>query len=352
MPLEPDPRGKDYRASYGRFPVGVVFGIVPYNWPYNLAAHKIAPALAVGATIVIKAAPQAALCTLTLGRLLHEAKCPAGVVNVVHCPAQAAQTALQDPRVAMVSFTGSPEVGWKLKSLVPEKCVTLELGANSAALVFGDADLDWACRRIVAGAYGYAGQVCIAVQHALVEESAYDAMRERLIEATRTCVTGDPRLRDTVCGPMIDERAARKVEEWVEEAVAQGVTVLAGGSRQGAILQPTLVEGRPAGARLSCDEVFGPVLTLERFASEEEASAKVNGSTYGIHCGVFTKDAARAQRAFQTLEVGGVVIDDSPTVRFDNLPYGGVKRSGFGREGVRFAMEEMTELRSFVRRLP
>jgi len=349
IPISLDPRGKDYSAKIGRFPIGPVLCIVPYNWPFNLAAHKVAPALAVGNTVVLKVSPLAPLCTLALARLIHEAGCPPGVVNAWNGPSQVIRKVSHDPRCRMVSFTGSPTVGWKVKQeLPPEKKVTLELGGNAYALVCDSADLDWAASRCVAGGFGYAGQVCIAVQHVLAGRSVYNDFRSRVIRLTNECPSGDPRLEGTVCGPMISAEAANRVEDWVSEAVSAGAKIIAGGGREGNVLKPVLLEGVPASVRLAQEEVFGPVMTLAAFETLEEAINKVNSGKYGIHTGVFTKDTVERDRAFQDLDTGGVVIDDSPTVRFDNLPYGGAKLSGFGREGVRIAMEEMTQLKSCV----
>ncbi|MEJ5171413.1 MAG: aldehyde dehydrogenase family protein, partial [Fimbriimonadales bacterium] len=254
----------------------------------------------------------------------------------------------QDPRVAMVSFTGSPAVGWRLKELAARKRVSLELGGDAAAVVLEDADLDWAVRRIVAGGFGYAGQVCIAVQRVLVARPVYQQMRERLVEATKQCGAGDPNLRETVCGPLIDEGSARKVEEWIAEAVEGGARILCGGGRSGTLVEPTLLEGVPPGCKLAQEEVFGPVLTLQEVDDAEDALRRVNASRYGIHVGVFTRSIPVAERFFREAEVGGVVVGDYPTLRFDNMPYGGVKQSGFGREGVAYAYEEMTEPKALV----
>jgi acyl-CoA reductase-like NAD-dependent aldehyde dehydrogenase len=348
LPVDYDPRGEGYRCFVERFPVGVVLGIVPYNWPFNLAAHKLAPALAVGNTIVLKPSQQSPICTLELARLIHEAGCPAGVVNAVNVPSTIAQRMAEDERVAMLSFTGSPPVGWKLKSLLPHKRVSLELGGNAYAITCADAELEWAVQRTVSGAFGYAGQICISVQHALAHSSIYSDFRQRLIEATEACPTGGVDDEQTICGPLINEEAAAKVEEWVSEAVAKGAKVIAGGTREGALMRPTLVEGVPADVRLACQEVFGPVLTLAPFGDFSEAIGCVNSSDYGIQTGVFTHDERIAEKAFRELDVGGVIINDYPTLRFDNMPYGGVRRSGFGREGVRYAMDEMTELKTLV----
>lgn len=347
-PADIDPRGVGMRTVVQRFPVGVVFCIVPYNWPYNLTAHKIAPALATGNTVVVKPSPLAPLSTLTLVRLIHEAGCPPGVINAWNGPAPLVQKVLQeDKRIAMLSFTGSAAVGWKLKGLLPDRRVALELGGDATAIVCEDADLEWAIPRIAAGGYGYAGQVCISVQHVLVQRSRYEEAKRGLIQATEECPTGDPEDEKTVCGPLISAEAADRVQRTVRES---GGRVLAGGRREGNVVWPTLLEDVPQAAALSCEEIFGPVLTLAPFDDLEEAIAKVNGSKYGIHAGVFTFDTRTAERAFVGLEVGGVVINDYPTLRFDHLPYGGVRQSGFGREGVRYAMDEMTEPRALMTR--
>lgn len=351
LPTDLDPRGDAYRLTVERFPLGVVLAIVPYNWPFNLAAHKIAPALATGNTVVVKPAGRSALCTLALVRLIHEAGCPPGVVNAVNLPGPEAGRLAEHPDVAVVSFTGSPAVGWGLKDRLPRKRVSLELGADSSAILHNDADLEWAIPRIVAGGFGYAGQVCIAVQHVWAHADHYQETRDRLIAATLACPTGDPDDRTTVCGPLIDNDNADRVMAWIEEARSQGAEVLAGARRQGNLVWPTLVENPPYDSRLACAEVFGPVVTLRRYSTLDEVVAAVNASAYGIHAGIFTRDLAVAHRAFSELEVGGVVVNDFPTLRFDNMPYGGVKQSGFGREGIRYAMDELTEQKALLTRV-
>lgn len=349
LPLDMDTRGHGIRCVVERFPIGVVFCIVPYNWPFNLTAHKLAPALATGNTVVVKPSPLAPLSTMALVRLIHEAGCPAGVVNAWNGPAPLVQKVLvEDKRIAMLSFTGSAAVGWKLKGLLPDRKVLLELGGNASAIVHADADLDWAVPRIVAGGYGYAGQVCIAVQHVLIHRSRWDEAREALIRQTESCPTGDPELRETICGPLISTEAAEKIMAMGYEAVEAGANLLAGGRRENTLMWPTLLENVPDHVRLANEEVFGPVLTIEPYEDLDAAFARVNRSAYGIQAGIFTHDLRVAERAFQTLEVGGVIVDDYPTLRFDNVPYGGTKRSGFGREGVRYAMDEMTEPKAML----
>lgn len=348
LPLDMDPRGDGYRCIAERFPLGVVFCIVPYNWPYNLAAHKIAPALATGNTVVVKPSPLSPLSTFTLLRLIHEAGCPPGVVNGVLCDSNVAERGLRDPRVKMLSFTGSVPVGWHLKKVLPEKRVVLELGGDASAVVCEDADLGWAIPRIVAGGYAYAGQICISIQHVLVHESRYEEAKQMLIDQTESCATGDPMDPNVVCGPLISDKAADKVQDFLQDAIQSGAYILAGGGREGNVIEPTLVEKVPENAKLAQEEVFGPVLTLQPFKVLEEALAIVNRSRYGIQAGIFTHDLRVAETAFRALEVGGVIVNDYPTLRFDNMPYGGVKQSGVGREGLLYAMDDMTEIRTMV----
>lgn len=354
MPVDFDPRGVGVSAVVERFPIGPILCITPYNWPFNLAAHKIAPALAAGNTVVLKGSGAASLCTLSLARLIHEAGCPPGVLNAVNCTPELAERMATDGRIAMVSFTGSPAVGWHLKQLCAEKRVSLELGGDASAIVMPDADLDWVVERCALAAYGYAGQVCISVQHVLCHEGVAGTVRDKLIAATRTTRHGDPKDPACVCGPLISPEAGVRVEEWIAEAVASGATLLTGGGRVGNIIEPTLIEFPPTWAgdppRLAREEVFGPIATFTSFSNFDEALQRVNASAYGIHTGLFTRDLDLVERAFRELEVGGVVVGDAPNLRFDNLPYGGVKRSGFGREGVRYAFDEMTELKTLVAR--
>ncbi len=348
LPVDMDPRGEGVRCLVDRFPIGVIFAIVPYNWPYNLTAHKIAPALASGNTVVLKPSPSAPLSTLSLVRLIHEAGCPPGVLNAWNGAPQLAQKVLvEDNRIKMLSFTGSAAVGWKLKELLPDRKVTLELGGNATAIVCEDADQDWAVKRIVAGAYGYAGQVCIAVQHVLVAQSIAESFTEELVQATLECPTGDPADPATVCGPLISDEAADKLMAMIADSKG---TILAGGGRNGTLVQPTLLGDTDPESALAKEEAFGPVLTVAPFKDIDEAFAKVNASQYGIQAGIFTHDLRLAERAFRELEVGGVVVNDYPTLRFDNMPYGGVKRSGFGREGLAYAMDEMSEPRVMLSR--
>ena len=337
-PADLDPRGEGVRIDVERVPRGPILAIVPYNWPYNLAAHKIAPALATGNTVVLKASPLAPLCTMELGRLIHEAGCPPGVLNVWNGATADADRILDDPRIAMLSFTGSEEVGWSLKKRLWDRPVTLELGGDASAIVLPDAELPRAARLIARSAYGYAGQVCISAQHVLAHASIYAEFRDHLARETRDFPTGDPEDEATLCGPMISLGAAQKARSRIETSGAK----VTGGGGEGTLMRPTLLEDVPRESELATEEAFAPVLTLASFESLEEAAERVNASRFGIHAAVFTTDLVVAERAYRLLNVGGVVINDSPSLRFDIMPYGGVRRSGFGREGVREAMDEMT----------
>lgn len=347
IPLDLDARGASVRCVVERFPRGVVFAIVPYNWPLNLAAHKLAPALATGNVVVLKPSHQAPLSTLALARIVHEAGAPPGTVNAWNGPAKLAQKVLEeDRRIAALSFTGSPAVGWMLKERLPDRHVTLELGGNAFAIVAPDADLPRSARKIAASAFGYAGQVCISTQHTLVHASVAEAFRAELIAATQAVRWGDPSDPDVLCGPVIDGEAGDRIQAWVQEALDAGAHRLTGAERRGNLLEPTLLENVPSRAKLACEEAFGPILAVETYNDPEEAFARVNRGDYGIHAAVFTRDLVLADSAFRSLQVGGVVINDSPSLRFDVAPYGGVKRSGYGREGVTSAMDALTEPRT------
>jgi acyl-CoA reductase-like NAD-dependent aldehyde dehydrogenase len=350
LPVDFDPRAENCDCIVKRFPIGVVAAIVPYNWPFNLAAHKIAPALAVGNTLLIKPATATPLSTLMLGKILMDAGVPAGVVSILPCSSKIAQKWVEDDRVAMISFTGSPEVGWHLKSIAGKKKVALELGGNAALVVHEDSDLERVVQKTIIGGFGYAGQVCIKIQRLFVHDRVYDRFAQLLTSATKECPYGDPMDSKTICGPLIDVPNAERIESWIQEAVKAGARVLAGGVRKGNLLSPTLIDNVKPSMKVCCKEVFGPVLTLERYSDWSDALKRVNDSEYGLQAGVFTKDVNRIHQAFTELEVGGVIANDFPTMRVDNFPYGGIKNSGFGREGVRYAMEEMTELKTLFTR--
>jgi acyl-CoA reductase-like NAD-dependent aldehyde dehydrogenase len=332
-----------------RYPVGVVAGISPFNFPLNLVAHKLAPALAAGCPIVLKPASQTPSPALLLAEALNRAGAPAGAVNVVPCRGPEFATVLDDSRVRLVTFTGSAEVGWDLKRRLWDRKVALELGGNAAVIVEPDAgDLAVVAHRIVLGAYGYAGQSCISVQRVLVHDSVAAALRVALVEATLACVTGDPASPDVLCGPMITVGDADRIEAWTSEAVAAGATPLTPPRRQGSVVWPVLLENAPRSAKLWTEEAFAPVATISTYRTFEEGLALVNDSRFGLQAGVFTRDVDKIQLAFDALEVGGIIQGDIPSWRSDPMPYGGVKQSGIGREGARYAVDEMTEPRFLV----
>jgi acyl-CoA reductase-like NAD-dependent aldehyde dehydrogenase len=343
-------------ASLGRWgvvrrvPLGPVLAITPFNFPLNLAAHKVAPAIAVGAPVVQKPASQTPLSALALRAIVLEAGWPADAYAVLPISAREAEGLVTDPRLPVVSFTGSGAVGWRLREIAPRKRVGLELGGNAAVVVHSDADLDDASSRIAAGAFGYAGQSCISVQRALVHRSVLDAFREKLLAKTAALLAGDPLDEKTDVGPMIAPEEAARAAEWIAEAVAGGATVLAGGARTGSVVLPTVLSGTTRAMKVESREVFAPVVTLNAYDTWDEALERVNDSRYGLQAGIFTRDVGRIARAFDVLEVGAVLVNDVPTWRADRMPYGGVKESGIGREGPAYAMEEFTEPRLLVLR--
>ena len=346
LPADIDPRGEGFTAVTSRVPIGPIAAISPFNFPLNLVAHKVAPAIAVGSSVVLKVPPQAPLLPFRLAELLAEAGLPRGALQVLHMPIPVAERLATDDGFALLSFTGSAQVGWHLKSIAGRKRVVLELGGNAAALVHEDADdLDVLAKRIAWGAFAYAGQVCIKVQRLFVHEPIAARFTKLVTAATRGLAVGNPRESITVIGPMIDDGSADRVESWIDEGVAGGARVLYRGSREGRLLGPTVLDRVSPKMKVSCREVFGPVLVVDTYRTWDEAIRQANDSEYGLQAGVFTRDAGRVQQAFRELEVGGVVANDIPTLRLDHLPYGGVKSSGFGREGLREAMKEMTEER-------
>ena len=346
--LEISPRAEGYEAIWKRVPVGPCAFITPFNFPLNLAAHKVAPALATGCPFVLKPARLTPVTSLMLGEILAEAGLPDGAFSILPCGHEAAGLLVTDDRLKLLSFTGSPEVGWDLKARSRKKRVLLELGGNAGCIVDADADLDFATKRIITGAFYQSGQSCISVQRIYIHESVYDEMRERLVVAASALKWGDPLDEETFLGPLITEDDAVRVEAWVKEAVAAGAKVACGGKRHGAFYEATLLEDVDPKQKVSCVEIFGPVATMEPYGDFKDACARVNDSVYGLQAGVFTRDIHKVFWAFNELEVGGVVANDIPSMRVDSMPYGGVKNSGLGREGIRFAIEEMTEIRLLV----
>ena len=332
-----------------RFPLGVISAITPFNFPLNLVAHKVAPGMAAGNTLVVKPALKTPLTSLLLAEVLVECGMPAGQVNFVTCNHEEAGALITDPRLKMVSFTGSPDVGWRLKEQCGKKKITLELGGNAGVIVHEDADVKSAVPKIALGAFSYAGQSCISVQRIVVQESIYEEFKRQFVDHVREHIkTGDPRDRETVVGPMIDASALERIAGWVENARKAGATILCGGNVKGQCLDATVIEKPARDLEVCAKEAFGPIVTLHSYKTFDDALKFVNDSDFGLQAGVFTGDIGRAMHAFQKLDVGGVLINNVPTFRADNIPYGGLKDSGFGREGVRFAMEEMSELKSLI----
>ncbi len=352
MPLDISPRAHGYRGMYQRVPIGPCSFISPFNFPLNLAAHKVAPALAVGCPFVLKPASLTPIGALIIGEVLAETDLPAGAFSILPCRRDGAELFTTDERLKLLSFTGSPDVGWALKAKAGKKKVVLELGGNAACIVDEDADLDDAVARIQFGAFYQSGQSCIGVQRILVHERVYDRFRDQLVEVTRSLKKGDPKDEDTFIGPMISEKEAIRLHDWITKAVQSGAKLLSGGKREGSMLDPTLLESVPRGLDVVEEEAFGPVAVLSKFSDFDSALAEVNDSRYGLQAGIFTRDLYKAHRAWDTLDVGGVLIGDVPSWRVDHMPYGGVKDSGLGREGLKFAMEDMTEIRLLVIRTP
>ena len=348
MNLEISARAKGYRGMWKRVPIGPCSFISPFNFPLNLAAHKVAPALAVGCPFVLKPASRTPLGALIIGEVLAETDLPLGTFSILPCSRDGADLFTTDQRLKLLSFTGSPGVGWALKAKAGKKKVVLELGGNAACIVDQDADLEDAVNRIIIGAFYQSGQSCIGVQRIIVHSEIYDQFRDALVAKTQKLIKGDPKNEDTFIGPMISEKEATRLHSWVEEAVAAGGTLLCGGQREGAMLDATLLENVAKDQTICTAEAFGPVAVLSSFVDFESALDEVNDSEFGLQAGIFTRDLYKAHRAWDKLDVGGVVIGDIPSWRVDNMPYGGVKDSGLGREGIRFAIEDMTEIRNLV----
>ncbi|RLV48870.1 aldehyde dehydrogenase family protein [Nocardioides mangrovicus] len=352
MRLDTDAAAEGRLAYVRHVPIGPVLAISPFNFPLNLVAHKVAPAIAVGAPVVLKPAPKTPLSGLRLGELIAETDLPPGFVQVLNVKNEEAGSLVDDPRLPVVSFTGSGPVGYAIRDQVPGKHVVLELGGNAAVYVASDyaseADLDWASTRIANFSNYQAGQSCIGVQRVFADASLYEDLKARVVEKVAALVTGDPRDEKTFVGPMIEEAAAERVEQWVTAAQGLGASVLTGGHRDFTTYAPTVLEGVPHEAKASCEEVFGPVLLLESVEGDEAGLAAINDSKFGLQAGVFTHDLQLAFRAQRELEVGGVIIGDAPSYRADQMPYGGVKDSGVGREGIRYTMTDFTYERVMV----
>ncbi len=348
QPLDISPRARGYQGIWKRVPIGPCSFISPFNFPLNLAAHKIAPAIAVGCPFVMKPASRTPLGAIIMGEVLAETNLPKGAFSILPATRDGADLFTVDDRLKLLSFTGSPDVGWDLKAKSGKKKVVLELGGNAAVIIDADADLDDAVDRTVFGAFYQSGQSCIGVQRILVHDAVYDAFKAKLVAKTSTLIAGSPHDEKTFVGPMIDVKEAARLENWIEEALGKGAALLCGGKREGAMLKATLLENVDPSTKLNREEAFGPVAFLIRFRTWEEALHICNDSKFGLQAGIFTRDIFKILDAWDDLDVGGVVVNDVPSYRVDNMPYGGVKDSGIGREGVRFAMEDMTEIRNLV----
>jgi acyl-CoA reductase-like NAD-dependent aldehyde dehydrogenase len=348
IPLDLMPSSKDRVGITRRFPIGPIAAISPFNFPLNLAAHKLAPAIATGNPIVLKPPSADPLVMLAVAEIVEAAGVPEGMVSILPMTRELGDRMVADERFKLLTFTGSPSVGWRMKERAGKKKVVLELGGNAGAIVDASADLDWAVRRILVGAYAYSGQVCISVQRLFVHEAVWESFMARFVDGVKGLKLGDPLDPTTDVGPMVDANQASRTQRWVDEAVALGGKVLAGGQADGTFFPPTVLTDVPNHAQVCSNEAFAPLVVAAPFATLDEAIAKVNDSMFGLQTGVFTNDLAGAWRAFGELEVGGVIINDIPTYRIDHMPYGGVKDSGLGREGLRWAMEDMTEIRIMV----
>ena len=345
VPLDWLPGNEGREAIIKRVPLGPVAGITPFNFPLNLVAHKVAPALAVGNPIIIRPASQTPLTALKLGQIIVDAGWPAEAISVVPSSTPDARPLVEDERIKLLTFTGSPAVGWDLKRRAGRKRIALELGGNAAVIVHSDADLEYAAARVAWGGFSYAGQSCISVQRVYVQESVYDRFAQLLVARVKDLVTGDPTDEKTDVGPLIDPTAAERVETWVREARAAGARVLAGGNRRGNLWAPTVLDNLGPDLQVTCQEVFAPVVGLFRYKTADEAIAAADAGDFGLQAGLFTHDERVIAAAIDAIEVGGLMVNDVSTYRIDHMPYGGVKLSGFGREGIRYAIEEMTELK-------
>lgn len=354
LPMDLRPQGRGRLGITQRVPIGPIAAISPFNFPLNLAVHKVAPALAAGCPVILKPASQTPTPALRLAEIIAETPWPKEALSVLPATRAAADVLITDPRCKLLTFTGSGAVGWDLRARAGHKRVVLELGGNAAVIIdetVTSADLETIVPKLIYGAFSYAGQKCISIQRIYVVDrdgGRYAELSERLVAATRALRVGDPRDPTVIVGPMIDESNARRVEAWISEATAAGARLLCGGGRQGAVVPPTVLADVPPDARVACDEIFGPVCNLDRVASFDAAVRAVNASRYGLQAALFTRDLGHALRAFDELEVGAVILNEAPSFRIDHMPYGGVKESGLGREGIRNAIEDMTEVRLLV----
>lgn len=351
LPLDTVPAGIGRTGITKRFPIGPILGISPFNFPLNLVAHKVAPAIASGNSIVIKPASQTPMSALALTKIALQAGLPQGVLTVIPCKKELATQMVQDPRFKKLTFTGSAEVGWELKSKAGKKKVTLELGGNAGVIVEPDIELDYVASRLVLGAFAYAGQICISVQRIFVHNDIASKFIDCFLSRTKEeAIWGDPRNPQVICGPLIDSENCQRILEWIEEARIHGAKILCGAQRHGNIVTPAVLAEVNPQLRIVAQEAFGPIVIIDTYKTLDEAIDKVNNSDFGLQAGIFTRNVENILKAFHKIEVGGLIHNDCPTFRIDSMPYGGVKDSGFGREGLRYAIEEMTELRLLVLR--
>ena len=352
IPMDVSSGMEPYLGILRRVPIGPVLGITPFNFPLNLVAHKVAPCLATGNPILLKPAPQTPFTAFLLGEIICGLGLPPGTFSVLPCKNELAETMVRDPRIQALSFTGSASVGWNLKGKAGKKRVALELGGNAAVIIEPDANLSLAAQRCAIGGFSYAGQTCISVQRIYLHQDIYDPFLKLLLDQIRSLPCGDPLQESTVVGPLINQQTAIRVESWIQEAIKQGAECLLGGTRQGAIVTPTVLTNVSPTMKVSCEEIFGPVVTVSRYQDFSEVLRRVNDSPYGLQAGIYTQNINRIFQAYRELEVGAVLANEIPTWRADHMPYGGVKDSGLGREGVRYAMQELTEPKLLVLHLP
>jgi glyceraldehyde-3-phosphate dehydrogenase (NADP+) len=352
IPLDLLPSSKDRIGITRRFPIGPIAAISPFNFPLNLAAHKLSPAIAAGNPIVLKPPSKDPLTMLTVAEIIDAVGVPEGMVSILPMTRELGDRMVADERFRLLTFTGSPSVGWRMKERAGKKKVVLELGGNAGVIVDATADLDWAVKRTLVGAFAYAGQVCISVQRMFVHEAIWDTFMERFLAGVAELRVGDPLDPTTDLGPMVDAGQASRTQRWVDEAVELGGRVLAGGRADGTFFPPTVLADVPLHAQVCSNEAFAPLVVAFPFRDLDEAIARVNDSMFGLQTGIFSNDLAGTWRAFAELEVGGVIVNDVPTYRIDHMPYGGVKDSGLGREGLRWAIEDMTEIRIMVMAQP
>ncbi len=348
IPMDVSPGMERHLGLGQRVPIGPVLCITPFNFPLNLVAHKVAPCLAVGNPMLLKPAPQTPLTALRLGRLFQDLDLPEGTLSILPCENALAESMVRDPRIQALSFTGSAAVGWSLKDKAGKKRVLLELGGNAAVIVEPDADLHLAAQRCVTGGFAYSGQTCISVQRMYLHDDVYDAFLDRVLPLVESLPAGDPADEATVVGPLIDERAAIRVETWIQEAVRQGARLRTGGTRDGSLIRPAVLTDVDQRMKISCEEVFGPVITLSRYQQLDQAFDMVNDSHYGLQAGIFTRNVDSIFRAYHALDVGTMLANEIPTFRADHMPYGGMKDSGLGREGVKYTIQELSDQKLLV----